>query len=350
MLIRTKWRRLVICGMFLFIAYQKLRYITNRERGSDINETVSDTTDAMYNTEPNETVVDYEKERRVPVCDNTPPDLDLCSMGQPSYDHLEFEDRMDLLHGNVPVLSSPRLPRILSTSQYKSLMYLLSAVLHQLNKYSVPHMMWAGTLLGSYMMHDLLPWDDDIDLIISNTHAHLMLKICETESFQCTRVNEWTWKAFRGEALVRRNLTWGWPFIDLVLYNGDDGAYFSITEKGPTFKISKRLVFPLHLRPFASFLIPAPKNTRLFLRMKYGHFSCRSHWWNHVNETMARVLSHVPCKKLLNYYPQIQRSKDCKNNDTTTETLLIGSTPFYSICVRESLNSIWVNFEGPYQL
>ena len=57
---------------------------------------------------------------------------------------------------------------------------LLNITLTVLNRINATYMLYAGSLIGSYRHHDIIPWDDDIDLFIDNSlvpytrssHAH----------------------------------------------------------------------------------------------------------------------------------------------------------------------------------
>jgi hypothetical protein len=65
-----------------------------------------------------------------------------------------------------PWLFNKLMPRSISKTQKNAIMELLKDFTSILKNASISYSMWAGTMLGSYMCHDMLPWDDDIDIMI----------------------------------------------------------------------------------------------------------------------------------------------------------------------------------------
>ena len=67
---------------------------------------------------------------------------------------------------DFPWLSHPIISRAFTRKQHQQLMDLVQTVSNLLESSDITFMMSFGTLLGSYFFHDIIPWDDDMDLLV----------------------------------------------------------------------------------------------------------------------------------------------------------------------------------------
>ena len=80
---------------------------------------------------------------------------------------------------NVPVLDAPNLPRLMSTFHLKSSLKLLDEVTKFFDEYNIEYVMCYGTLLGSYVAHSVLAWDDDIDIVMHARHQPFLQQLVD---------------------------------------------------------------------------------------------------------------------------------------------------------------------------
>lgn len=63
----------------------------------------------------------------------------------------------------------------------KTLLEILSIVHHICDKYCIPYIIYGGTLLGAVRHHGFIPWDDDVDILMSRKDYELFFDVCEKE-------------------------------------------------------------------------------------------------------------------------------------------------------------------------
>ena len=79
----------------------------------------------------------------------------------------ELDTRRQVLKPeNVPWLSAPFFPRAINKTDYDMYVDLLRTLSELFEQANVTFIMCDGTLLGSYIAHGMLPWDDDADLMV----------------------------------------------------------------------------------------------------------------------------------------------------------------------------------------
>jgi hypothetical protein len=91
----------------------------------------------------------------------------------------------------VPVLDSPKLPRLLTEYNRNQSLNLLVTVRRLFEDYGIEYMMAYGTLLGSYVAHSILAWDDDLDWVIHARHQPLLMELAANKSI---KVGAWGYK------------------------------------------------------------------------------------------------------------------------------------------------------------
>ena len=239
----------------------------------------------------------------------------------------------------LPWRSHRLLPRRLSRPEHDHCIELLSRVDGILREFNITYMLAYGTLLGSYVMHDILPWDDDLDIFMniddlpkikvlfnangSGHYRHIQL-------LESTNAHAFTVKLYSLNDPKAGRTSWRWPYIDISFYT-QDARQVSTYRNAPNWKMKRTDFFPLTQRPLAWRWFPAPRNTREFIVLKYKHFVCKSHGWDHRNEKFAKRVYSSDCRRLASHYPFVERKL---LRDKTMETLVLNGKPQYSVILE----------------
>lgn len=179
-----------------------------------------------------------------------------------------------------------------------------------MTKKEVPYMIYGGTLIGSYRHHGLVPWDDDLDVLIpvsarsklhrefSNAALELILN---TDSRFC-------WKLFSTGSEPIRGLNWRWPYLDIFFYDQNDTHIWDIAPQyRNNFVYPKTIIFPLKRRPFNDLFLLAPQNPRAVIDTNYNISLCKSGSWIHKWERWGKERT-VLCSVLFPKFPFVCRT------------------------------------------
>ena len=110
------------------------------------------------------------------------------------------------------------------TSKQKSILLNLTATLAEVCRgLQITYFMYGGTLLGSYRHHDIIPWDDDIDLIIDKSKiSQVIFAIKSLAPFYKLAVAGPRYKFYCEQSSPISKHPWGWPYIDINLYTQNE--------------------------------------------------------------------------------------------------------------------------------
>jgi hypothetical protein len=237
--------------------------------------------------------------------------------------------------------------------------------------------MFFGTLLGSYMSHAILPWDDDMDIVVY--HKDMMrlnklhqAKLLRTEQNLGMATQCVTWPGpkmpidrndlFTNCKILKLKIydgiytpgtyptQWNWPFLDVIAYDFNSTHAWIIEHKEyRTFLYHD--FFPFSNRPFGGLWLPAPRNPRDTLAHAYRNsyfgdkFTCTTSNWDHLARKGITPKT-VPCRQLVPYFPFVHRHK--RASGEVVETLHIGNISYYSIVTKEPYEATWQ--PKPYHL
>ena len=262
----------------------------------------------------------------------------------------------------VPWMSHPKLPRAISFQQYKEHLELLSTFSKIMAAENITYIMCDGTLLGSFMMHDMIPWDNDLDVMVSWKEMPKTLNVFrritkEGRGFEAmnyqVHVNKsdfkdleknisyptdvfHKFKFFRSNSSKAGAYQWRWPFIDIKFFNENDTHIWPVDYANVVYHTAKQHFYPLHLRPFGNLWLPSPADTRRFLQNKFKTFRCCSSNWNHETERGQKP-AEVSCGDVKAYYPVVHRSAFGQG---TVETLKLDKHVVQSLLVDEPFYSL----------
>lgn len=219
--------------------------------------------------------------------------------------------------------NSTWLPRVITIEEHKEYMHLIQLAASLLGKHNITYMAFAGSMLGSWRHWDIVPWDDDFDILASLDDFERVVSILNDTNIMSGQYQElkWTWglnvieypnkyiKLYLSTSKndYNKKYEYKWPFLDLFFYT-TDGKNLKYMKKKRS-KVTLDSIFPLSLRPMGPFWLPMPAKPYYFFQNNYGNVRdyCGSGSWNHKLEK-SRKKNFVCCASLVNHYEFVDRS------------------------------------------
>ena len=256
--------------------------------------------------------------------------------------------------------SHPHFPRIITKEEYDSYVKLVSDVSRLFESNNITLVMAGRTLLGSYIFHDMIPWDDHISLWMPYQDVPKVKKLFNDETLRKTLQicawgpvsisNEYDYnilstfpynapaelyyrvspndidtfsnhffKLFYSLSKTTTNYKWKWPFLDIAVFD-EDRDHIRFCEQG--LQLPWNEFYPLIKRPLGSNMLMAPRDTRYVLLQQFRNFRCISSSYSHRLEMRTCQKIRIECQKLWRHYPQVWGEPKSYGQ---LETLMLGN-------------------------
>lgn len=152
----------------------------------------------------------------------------------------------------------------------KNAVDLLKNIIMILNEYSIDYFLISGTLLGYVRHNDIIPWDDDIDLIVSS-------KFLELEEDIQKKYNSFVFFNLYPDLIKFHDVNYikkakrekfGWPFVDMFIFFENEIENNIIFFKK---KWKKNKFYPKKIINFVGIQnVVIPNDPDYFLKKNYG--------------------------------------------------------------------------------
>jgi hypothetical protein len=171
----------------------------------------------------------------------------------------------------------------------KSAINLLKKTIEILDASKTPYFITSGTLLGYVRHNDIIPWDDDIDLIVDSSilqklpaifaryHQQLtflmignyLIKVCFSRILgtlpECKSVKIDC--PIYNHCILNKGGVYNFPFIDLFIYNNNNNKTLTFFNK----EWDYNRFFPIREVKFVGIInVKIPRDPNYFLSINYG--------------------------------------------------------------------------------
>ena len=274
---------------------------------------------------------------------------------------------------SVPVLDAPHFPRLLTPDKLEANLNLLSTVVSLFEHYDIEYIMCQGTLLGSYITHSILPWDDDIDLFIHARYVDKLASLADNNTVSEKTIKEFglglymlcqyhgmdkdgtcmlqKFKLWKLDApLESTQYPWNIPSLDVAVYDNNN-THAWLRDPVP-WLFPLEVFYPLQKRHLNGLWLPAPREPYPLFVSHYSYFGrlkgnqdiprmkCIYPEWNHWRQNpMKSSWKKTECQAVGDFYPFVWRSKTSSGH--TREDLIIGNVTYYSILTSETFLRKW---------
>ena len=281
---------------------------------------------------------------------------------------------------------------LLNEEHYKKYMVLIRGFVNFFESHGVEYIMADGTLLGAYVMHDIIAWDDDADFLVSYEDYPKLKKMYQNETFQQSfqvhgyhdPTDEWAlenlgtiyndtatlkfprrrrkrrerpvWHKHKiytanSEKIInrrrRKKIQWKWPFVDLKFYKKTDEYVYNY-DHGIRTETLLEDFYPIVKRPFAGLWLPSPKRADKYIRSKYKKFNCMTSQWDHQHErklvTENKITHECSDLSIIGIYPSVEHLPYGKNQ--TVELVSHNKKVKYAVLI-DAPSETYVN---PYEI
>ncbi|XP_013386528.1 uncharacterized protein LOC106156013 [Lingula anatina] len=234
-----------------------------------------------------------------------------------------------------------------SQSEKELLMEMLAVLDRACSKHNITYLLYGGSLLGSYRHHDLIPWDDDVDLLFNIQEKAILFKALSqfAPEYYVNKAGP-RLKFFSKNSNFTTKYSWRWPYLDLHFYKENQTHIWDSSYEFRNYIYKKSNVFPLHRRPFGNVYANAPYDSYAVLRKTYKSSKCQTYFYSHKKEvgTSARMRV-IPCEDLSDLIPFVHRTS-VDFGIGVKETLKLGQETLQVVIVDEPSYAI----SKPYKL
>ena len=204
---------------------------------------------------------------------------------------------------------------IISTEEHTRLLEIFRVFRTICDWSNLTYFLYGGSLLGSYRHHGLVPWDDDIDVLMNESEKlQIYTHFTNIPRYAlCTPRNK-QWKLYQSDDKTKRHCSEiMWPYVDIFFFSENDTHIWDNNEMYQfVYNFEKEDIFPLTTSIFEGDLVMVPRNTHNVLQKSYDVNLCVSALYSHKNESVReQKIVSLPCKRLLPYFPFVLRS--CEN-------------------------------------
>ncbi|CAF1105177.1 unnamed protein product [Adineta steineri] len=209
--------------------------------------------------------------------------------------------------------SSSIIPRVITQCEHSLMMHLLIIIDRICREHKITYFISDGTLLGSLRHHDIIPWDDDLDIMVPDDKR----KILNNEFKKINRtligfalhhgeLPEYEYdKLYYNITQIAGKDKWHFPFVDIFFYEQNQTHLWTLLNPDKPFQT--KYIFPLILRPLGYLWVPAPRKPKRLI--KFDPFvECKTNFWNHRTESYQKPVT-VQCNRLKDIYPFVEPNK-----------------------------------------
>ncbi|KAI0213303.1 hypothetical protein LSAT2_001679 [Lamellibrachia satsuma] len=220
--------------------------------------------------------------------------------------------------------------RPITPDQHATMLSTLRVLVREMEAHNLTYFLTSGTLIGSYRHHDMIPWDDDIDIGFMSAdkgRVRDVLLALEPDFLLYIRNKDLgdlePWKFYPRTSGSYIHRSFRWPYIDMFFFGQNSTHIWNERPRASHQVFRKCDVFPLQKRPFGEMMLQAPCNTDGILRDEFGDLNrCVSRSFSHVLELPMPFLSQeLPCSELAHKYQFVSRTY---TGTIVNETLRVG--------------------------
>ncbi|CAI9719314.1 Hypothetical predicted protein [Octopus vulgaris] len=225
----------------------------------------------------------------------------------------------------------------ITLQERRLLLNTLQEFMKSMDAANLSYFLYGGSLLGSYRHHGIIPWDDDIDLMMNSSEKELIKKALSKSLplYDLDIPESGHWKFYYTKMNNLLDYHHRWPFLDMFFFlENKTHIWDEELNSAKTFTFLKKKLYPLRKRPFNHLMVNAPCNIE-FCMNGYDPEECVASSYLHKKEKPLPVFKWVtvPCKDLITSYAFVQH-KQLKDG-SWNETLVLNNTKVIHSIITE---------------